>query len=46
MFKGKDIPWTNGDFLKYLGIDEVAIPRSAFFYEKQDYEELRISDNT
>jgi len=46
MFKGKDIPWTTGDLLKYLSIDEVNLPRGAFFTKKQDYENLRNSNNT
>ena len=46
IFTGKDIPWINGDFQKYLGINEVAIPRVLFFTKKQDYENLRNSNNT
>jgi len=34
IFTGKDIPWTNGDFLKYLGINEVDTTPQCFFYEK------------
>ena len=34
IFTGKDIPWTNGDFLKYLGINEVEYTPRCFFYKK------------